>query len=193
MPLFCAVVTFLYHPGAFAPPLPRGELSSRDAEGGVPCIKFRNDKGECNPRFEGGLPNRRLATMASGNKKREIKKYSHFCDYTLFVERVMGIGPTYPAWKAGVLPLNYTRRSRVKKRFRQASLYRFSAAVSMFEREQTLRSSIYAAKHKAAKFQRQTVVNCGFLLRRIPVQRGLNDAAIFPVGVLQSPSCALFL
>ena len=26
-------------------------------------------------------------------------------------ERVMGIEPTYPAWKAGVLPLNYTRRS----------------------------------------------------------------------------------
>ena len=25
------------------------------------------------------------------------------------VERVMGIEPTYPAWKAGVLPLNYTR------------------------------------------------------------------------------------
>ena len=26
-------------------------------------------------------------------------------------ERVMGIEPTYPAWKAGVLPLNYTRKS----------------------------------------------------------------------------------
>ena len=25
------------------------------------------------------------------------------------VERVMGIGPTLPAWKAGILPLNYTR------------------------------------------------------------------------------------
>ena len=25
-------------------------------------------------------------------------------------ERVMGIEPTYPAWKAGVLPLNYTRK-----------------------------------------------------------------------------------
>ena len=24
-------------------------------------------------------------------------------------QRVMGIEPTYPAWKAGVLPLNYTR------------------------------------------------------------------------------------
>ena len=27
----------------------------------------------------------------------------------IFLERVMGIGPTRPAWKAGVLPLNYTR------------------------------------------------------------------------------------
>ena len=27
-------------------------------------------------------------------------------------KRVMGIEPTYPAWKAGVLPLNYTRRKR---------------------------------------------------------------------------------
>ena len=26
-----------------------------------------------------------------------------------FVERVMGIEPTRPAWKAGILPLNYTR------------------------------------------------------------------------------------
>ena len=27
----------------------------------------------------------------------------------LFLERVMGIEPTRPAWKAGILPLNYTR------------------------------------------------------------------------------------
>ena len=26
------------------------------------------------------------------------------------LERVMGIEPTYPAWKAGILPLNYTRK-----------------------------------------------------------------------------------
>ena len=32
--------------------------------------------------------------------------------HALFSEkRVMGIEPTYPAWKAGVLPLNYTRMS----------------------------------------------------------------------------------
>ena len=27
------------------------------------------------------------------------------------LERVMGIGPTLPAWKAGILPLNYTRNN----------------------------------------------------------------------------------
>ena len=26
----------------------------------------------------------------------------------------MGIEPTYPAWKAGVLPLNYTRKKYIK-------------------------------------------------------------------------------
>ena len=29
--------------------------------------------------------------------------------YWRVLERVMGIEPTRPAWKAGVLPLNYTR------------------------------------------------------------------------------------
>ena len=29
--------------------------------------------------------------------------------YWEIMKRVMGIEPTYPAWKAGVLPLNYTR------------------------------------------------------------------------------------
>ena len=29
--------------------------------------------------------------------------------WRISVERVTGIGPAYPAWKAGVLPLNYTR------------------------------------------------------------------------------------
>ena len=29
-----------------------------------------------------------------------------------FLEQVMGIEPTWPAWKAGVLPLNYARGKR---------------------------------------------------------------------------------
>ena len=38
--------------------------------------------------------------------------HSQFTDKSGFraqKKRVMGIEPTYPAWKAGVLPLNYTR------------------------------------------------------------------------------------
>ena len=31
--------------------------------------------------------------------------------WRISMERVTGIGPAYPAWKAGVLPLNYTRNS----------------------------------------------------------------------------------
>ena len=32
------------------------------------------------------------------------------------MERVMGIEPTRPAWKAGILPLNYTRTGAVHPR-----------------------------------------------------------------------------
>ena len=32
--------------------------------------------------------------------------------YRRKMERVMGIEPTQPAWKAGILPLNYTRNYR---------------------------------------------------------------------------------
>ena len=35
------------------------------------------------------------------------------------VERVMGIGPTRPAWKAGILPLNYTRIRHIRPLYRQ--------------------------------------------------------------------------
>ena len=37
--------------------------------------------------------------------------WTHSQQYSV-AKRVMGIEPTYPAWKAGVLPLNYTRRYR---------------------------------------------------------------------------------
>ena len=30
--------------------------------------------------------------------------------WRISMERVTGIEPAYPAWKAGVLPLNYTRK-----------------------------------------------------------------------------------
>ena len=38
------------------------------------------------------------------------------------IKRVMGIEPTYPAWKAGVLPLNYTRIAYRGDRIRTCDL-----------------------------------------------------------------------
>ena len=35
--------------------------------------------------------------------------FDTFAPARFSLERVMGIGPTRPAWKAGLLPLNYTR------------------------------------------------------------------------------------
>ena len=35
----------------------------------------------------------------------------------LLLERVMGIEPTRPAWKAGILPLNYTRIAPTHRRY----------------------------------------------------------------------------
>ena len=43
-----------------------------------------------------------------------IPVYRLLTDYSVR-KRVMGIEPTYPAWKAGVLPLNYTRKYSVKR------------------------------------------------------------------------------
>ena len=38
-----------------------------------------------------------------------------------YLERVMGIEPTQPAWKAGILPLNYTRILERKTGFEPAT------------------------------------------------------------------------
>ena len=40
----------------------------------------------------------------------KTKSKRNFPEFRAQKKRVMGIEPTYPAWKAGVLPLNYTRR-----------------------------------------------------------------------------------
>ena len=44
--------------------------------------------------------------VREGFSKKSRRKRCGACDD---VERVMGIEPTRPAWKAGILPLNYTR------------------------------------------------------------------------------------
>ena len=50
--------------------------------------------------------------------------YRHIWDTanTAISKRVMGIEPTYPAWKAGVLPLNYTRMTYRGDRIRTCDL-----------------------------------------------------------------------
>ena len=42
--------------------------------------------------------------------------------YRRILERVMGIEPTRPAWKAGILPLNYTRIGQPKRQSPFASV-----------------------------------------------------------------------
>ena len=41
-----------------------------------------------------------------------IQNSRHLPEPQVHMERVMGIEPTRPAWKAGILPLNYTRIGR---------------------------------------------------------------------------------
>ena len=40
----------------------------------------------------------------------ELLAHISCCSSLDKLERVKGIEPSYPAWKAGVLPLNYTRK-----------------------------------------------------------------------------------
>ena len=46
------------------------------------------------------------------------------------LERVAGIEPARPAWKAGILPLNYTRKMPVEK-----SIPHFSRVVKIFQKK----------------------------------------------------------
>ena len=51
------------------------------------------------------------------------------------MERVTGIGPAYPAWKAGVLPLNYTRRSLALELFSPIILAHLSSLVKQKDKK----------------------------------------------------------
>ena len=66
----------------------------------------------------------RAAPRGTG-AKRGSRPASHLNS----MERVMGIEPTHPAWKAGVLPLNYTRIKTVM-RVRDALYVRISYYIS---------------------------------------------------------------
>ncbi len=52
---------------------------------------------------------RRLERPANGLEVRCSIQLSYRQIYKVLLERVMGIEPTQSAWKADVLPLNYTR------------------------------------------------------------------------------------
>ena len=54
---------------------------------------------------------RRDSGVSELSRLRGSERYAACLD----VERVMGIEPTRPAWKAGILPLNYTRRRCLRK------------------------------------------------------------------------------
>ena len=60
------------------------------------------------------------------------------------MERVMGIEPTQPAWKAGILPLNYTRISRrtggILRAYRKT---RFAFGAYAFYHNETRLSTIF--------------------------------------------------
>ena len=50
-----------------------------------------------------------VCVKAAVRQLKYITKYFVDKQKRVTKKRVMGIEPTYPAWKAGVLPLNYTR------------------------------------------------------------------------------------
>ncbi len=75
----------------------------------------------------------------------------------LLLKRVMGIEPTYPAWKAGVLPLNYTRMSLCLK---SVGVTGFEPATSW---SQTRRSS-QAEPHPVVQFSFLSLTTTNFII-----------------------------
>lgn len=57
----------------------------------------------------------------------------------------MGIGPTQPAWKAGILPLNYTRESHNAKRLYQIQVHMSNIFRLFFEHFLFFRGFPFAA------------------------------------------------
>ena len=69
--------------------------------------------GSCRPVQTGASgpdSERRSRGADAGFRRQAERELSGLCSD---VERVMGIEPTRPAWKAGILPLNYTRMDGV--------------------------------------------------------------------------------
>ena len=67
------------------------------------------------------------------------------------MERVTGIGPAYPAWKAGVLPLNYTRTallSRIQLVNSSIHFFRCQAGIRIFFALPREQKKVHARKPK---------------------------------------------
>ena len=74
----------------------------------------------------------------------------------------MGIEPTYPAWKAGVLPLNYTRISVGVTGFEPATSWsQTSALAKLSHTPSQLYSTIHSKLHTKSK--NQTFLKAGHL------------------------------
>ena len=101
--------------------------------------------------------------------------------HALFSEkRVMGIEPTYPAWKAGVLPLNYTCAVGVT-RFELAASWSQTRRSSQTEPRETqdvqipqirtirTRSTQKLVYYKILRLSTKILIKCVGILRRIQV------------------------
>ena len=75
----------------------------------------------------------------------------------------MGIEPTYPAWKAGVLPLNYTRYSSCTWEYVGAQPWCIQTAEDMFQERSVVTNIGLSPSGKAQDFD--SCIRC----QRIPV------------------------
>ena len=65
------------------------------------------------PSYSDASPAERVAAEEGGATERVSFRAcaeAKDVEFAPTLERAMGIEPTYPAWKAGVLPLNYARK-----------------------------------------------------------------------------------
>jgi hypothetical protein len=60
---------------------------------------------------------KRISILGITNSTISIFLYSYKWIFTVEMERVMGIEPTFEAWEAPVLPLNYTRKMVAARKF----------------------------------------------------------------------------
>ena len=92
----------------------RGVLTSQQA---ATCARFHNLSGPAATKFYvAGLPIRVIAEILAWSEdqvERIIRRYvARAAELRQVLERAKGIEPSYAAWEAAVLPLNYARARR---------------------------------------------------------------------------------